>query len=126
MYRAFGLLKPNSDFTLAEAATRLAQQFPDFSIVHNDAKLKLASGDWEIHLTLISGAQVLEESQDIEEKIGGDEDDLGIASCDRRVEVASDIPDPEMDHFNHYLLVIEVLQSFKGVIAVDPEEPSLL
>jgi hypothetical protein len=31
-----------------------------------------------------------------------------------------------MDHFNDYLQVIEVLQSFQGVIAVDPSEPSLL
>ena len=77
-------------------------------------------------MTLVTSPQVLQESREIEEKIGGDEDDLGIANCDRRVEVASDIPDPEMDHFNEYLLVIEVLQSFKGIIAVDPKEPSLL
>jgi len=31
-----------------------------------------------------------------------------------------------MDHFNDYVLAVEVLQSFKGLIAVDPREPSLL
>jgi hypothetical protein len=31
-----------------------------------------------------------------------------------------------MAHFKDYLSVIEVLQTFKGMIAVDPNEPSLL
>jgi hypothetical protein len=31
-----------------------------------------------------------------------------------------------MDHFNDYLRVIEALQTFQGVIPVDPREPSLL
>jgi hypothetical protein len=31
-----------------------------------------------------------------------------------------------MKHFNDYLLAVEVLQSFKGLIAVDPTEPALL
>src|SRR5437870_4044318 len=115
MYQAFGLLKPGSDFDLAEAANRLAPEFPGFSVVRHNDKLTLSSGDWEIHLTLEAGPHVLEESRAIEEKIGGDQDDIGIALCDRRVVVASDTPDPEMDHFNDYLSVVEVLQSFKGV-----------
>jgi hypothetical protein len=36
------------------------------------------------------------------------------------------VPDPELEHFNDYLLAVEVLQSFRGLIAVDPREPSLL
>jgi hypothetical protein len=31
-----------------------------------------------------------------------------------------------MEHFNDYLLVVEVLKTFDGLIAVDPNEPSLL
>jgi hypothetical protein len=126
MYQAYGLLKPDSDFTLAEAAKRLAEKFPDHSVVHNDEKLMLSSKNWDMQLTLVTGPHVLQESREIEEKIGGDEDDLGIANCDRRVEVSSDVSDPEMEHFNEYLFVIEVLQSFKGIIAVDPKEPSIL
>jgi len=126
MYQAFGLLKPDSDFTLTETAKRLAEKFPAFSVVHSGEKLTLSSEDWEIQLTLVTSPQVLQESREIEEKIGGDEDNLGISNCDRRVEVVSDTPDPELNHFNDYLSVIEVLQSFKGIIAVDPSEPSLL
>lgn len=126
MYQAYGLLKPDSDFTMVAAATKLKVKLPKFSIEQTDQRVTLSSADWEIHLTLNADAQVLEESRAIEEHIGGDEDDIGLATCNRRVEVFSDIADPEMEHFDDYLSVIEVLQSFKGVIAVDPQEPSLL
>ncbi len=126
MYQAYGLLKPDSDFTLAAAATRLAGKFPQFSVERKDDALSLFSADWEIHLTLVAGPQVLAESRTLEERIGGAQDDIGLSTCARRVEVASDFDDPEMEHFNDYLKVIEVLQSFKGLIAVDPKEPSLL
>jgi len=126
MYQAFGLLKLDSDFNLDAAAKRLAEKFPDYSVLHNDKKLTMSSGDWEIWLSLNLGPEVLQQSRDIEEKIGGDEDDIGLATCTRRVEVNSDTPDPEMEHFNDYLSVIEILKSFQGLIAVDPQEPSLL
>ena len=126
MYQAFGLLKPDSDFTLAAAAQKLAARFRGCALTQEGDQLTVSTKDWEIHLTLASGPQILDESRKIEEGIGGDQDDLGIVKCDRRVEVASDIADPEMEHFADYLAVIEVLQSFKGLIAVDPQEPSLL
>ena len=126
MYQAFGLLKPESDFTLAEAAKRLAERFSDYSVVHDNKRIMLSSKDWEMQLALVEGPHVLQESRDIEEKIGGDDDKLGITACDRRVEVYSDMPDPNMDHFNDYLIVVEVLQTFGGLIAIDPQEPSVL
>ena len=126
MYSAFGLLKPDCDFTMTEAATRLAAKFPSFAVEQNSDTIVVSSADWEIHLTLDESPTVLDESREIAEHIGGAEDAKDIAVCARRVELASDIPDPEMEHFNDYLFAIEVLQSFKGLIAVDPREPSLL
>ena len=126
MYHAYGLLLPPSDFTLAAAAQKLASVFPGFELAQREVRLTLAKDDWEIHLTLEEGPEVLEESHRIAEHVGGGEDELGIGTCNRRVDVASDVPDPEMDHFNDYLQVIEMLQTFKGVIPVDPHEPSLL
>jgi hypothetical protein len=126
MYQAYGLLTSASDFTLAEAATRLAARFPGFAVLQENEEIILSSGDWEIRLGLKSGPQVLEESRAIAEGIAGQEDGTEIASCGRRVEVFSYIPDPELEHFNDYLQVIEVLKSFPGLIAVDPQEPSLL
>lgn len=126
MYSAFGLLTPDSDFTMTEAARRLAVKFPTFTIELRADSIAVSSADWEIHLTLNESPMVLDESREIAGHIGGAVDAKDIAACARRVEVASDIPDPVMAHFNDYLFVVEVLQSFKGVIAVDPREPSLL
>lgn len=126
MYSAFGLLAPDSDFAMAEAARRLSAKFPSFAVQQKGDALVVSSSEWEIHLTLNESPTVLEESREMAEHIGGAEDATDIAACARRVELASDIPDPEMEHFNDYLLAVEVLQSFKGLIAVDPREPSLL
>jgi hypothetical protein len=126
MYAAFGLLKPDSDFTMAEAAKRLAAKFPSFKVAELSGAVVLSSADWEIHLSLNEAPTVLEESREIAGHIGGAADAKDIAACARRVELGSDTPDPDMDHFNDYLLAVEVLQSFKGLIAVDPREPSLL
>ena len=126
VYSAFGLLKPDSDFTLKEAAQRLAAKFPLFAVEQTADAIVVSDAEWEIHLTLNESPAVLDESREIARHIGGAEDAKDIALCARRVELASDIPDPEMDHFNDYLLAVEVLQSFEGLIAVDPREPSLL
>lgn len=126
MYTAYGLLTPDNDFTMGEAARRLSAKFPSFTVKQKADTLVVSSADWEIHLTLNESPTVLEESRATAELIGGPEDAKDIAACRRRVELASDIPDPEMEHFNDYLLAIEVLQSFKGLIAVDPKEPSFL
>jgi hypothetical protein len=126
MYQAYGLLKPDTDFTLAAAAQRLVAKLPQYAVAQADQRLTISSKDWEIHLVLNAGPEVIEEARQLEEGIGGAQDDLGINACTRRVEVSSDTPDPEMEHFGDYLSVIEVLKSFRGVIAVDPEEPSLL
>src|SRR5207237_564144 len=52
MYSAFGLLKPNSDFTMTEATRRLAAKFPSFTVAQNGDAIVVSSTDWEIHLTL--------------------------------------------------------------------------
>jgi hypothetical protein len=126
MYNAFGLLTPDSDFTMTEAARRLADRFPSFAVELQHDTVVVSTAAWEIHLTMNASPTVLEESAEIAEHIGGAEDGSDIAACARRVELASDIPDPEMEHFNDYLLAVEVIKSFKGLIAVDPTEPTLL
>jgi hypothetical protein len=126
MYSAFGLLKPDSDFTMTEAAKRLSSRFPTYTVEHRPDTIVVSSADWEIHLVLNASPAVIEESREIAGHIGGSDDAKDLAACDRRVELGSDTPDPEMEHFNDYLLTIEVLQSFQGLIAVDPREPSLL
>jgi hypothetical protein len=74
-----------------------------------------------------AGPEVLEDSQRFAEVIaGGEEEGKGIAAIDRRAEIGSDTPDPEMDHFEDYLTLLDAVRSFRGIIAIDPSEPSLL
>ena len=126
MYRAFGLLQPGTDFTTDAAAARLAARFPDATVSHEGDQVTVSKDDWEMELELMTGPHVLIESGEIAEKIGGDDDARDIARCARRVEMWSETPDPMMVHFNEYLQVVEVLQSFRGLVAVDPKEPALL
>ena len=126
MYQAFGLLQPTSNFTLDEAAKRLTNKFPGYAVTRSGEQITVAKGDWEIELRLNADPTVLAESAELAEKIAGTVDGTDIASCGRRVDVWSDTPDPMMEHFSEFTSVIEVLQSFPGVIAVDPREPALM
>jgi hypothetical protein len=126
MYQAFGLLQPGNDFSWDVAVERLRARLPYLTVQRRPNGVMLTGVDWEIHLGLNSGPAVLQESQEIAEKIAGQIDGADIARCDSRIEVASDVPDPFMEHFNDFLGVVEVLRSFRGVVAVDPREPSLM
>ena len=126
MYQAHLLLRPTTDFTLEAAGERLMKRLPGFTCERTESALSLFTSDWEIHLTMNAGPEVLTDSARVAEHVAGNEEGLDIASIDRRVEIESEFPDPEMDHFGDYQTIIETLQSFEGVIAVDPTEPSLL
>jgi len=128
MYRAYGLLLSDTDFTLEAAAARLTAKFPGCSVTRGGEQITVSKGDWEIELALVSGPQVQGESEGLAGNLAGLEpaEAAAIAACDRRVEVWSDTPDPSMEHFNEYLFVVEVLKSFRGVVVVDPREPALL
>ena len=104
MSGVFGLLKTDSDFTMSNAAKRPSARFPTYSIEH------------KADIMVVSTAG----------HIGGPDLARDIAACERHVELGNDTPDPEMEHFSDYLNTNQVLQSFQGLIAVDPRERSLL
>ncbi|QDU19356.1 hypothetical protein [Urbifossiella limnaea] len=126
MYRAYGLLPPDCPFTLDDAAARLRARFPDAAVSQAGAQVTVQKGDWEIELILNAGPAALAESVEMAERIAGLEDGQGLARCDRRVEVWSDTPDPFVEHLADFHTVVEVLRSFPGVVAVDPDGPALM
>jgi hypothetical protein len=128
MYRAFGLLKSDSNFNLDQAVAQLTPRFPGYTVTRKADQVTIAKGDWEIELALVTGSHIPAETQGITDKVAGfDQSEAeALLSSERRVEVWSETPDPFMEHFNDYLLVVEVLKTFNGLIAVDPQEPSLL
>lgn len=126
MYRAYGLLQPTSEFALDVAETRLHAAFPDAAVTRNGDQISVVKGDWEIEVMLNAADYVLAESVGLAEKIAGLDDGLFLETCNRRVDVWSDSPDPFVEHLADFHSVIEVLRTFKGVIVVDPKEPALM
>jgi hypothetical protein len=126
MYHAFALLQPDSNLTLPATASKLKAAFPNFDVEQSSAEIVLANDSWDYHLLLESGPDVLNESQSLARRIVGLDDDSPLGSCDRRLNMSSDTPDPFMEHFDDHFKVLEALRGFKGVILVDPNEPALL
>ncbi len=128
MYRAMGLLRSGSDFTLEAVQTRLATKLPAASVERDGDRVLVRRGEWWIAVAVVCGPYVLTETEGLLGNLAGIEPDEArdLATSDRRVEVWTDVPDPFMEHFNDYLYVIEVLKSFTGLVAVDPKEPCLL
>ena len=128
MYRAFGLLRPDSDFSIEQAQARLTAKFPGFAVTRDANQIVVTKGEWWIALALVSGPEIQMEIEGLVGHLAGVEpaEALVLAEADRRVEVWTDVPDPFMEHFDHYLFVVEVLKSFNGVLAVDPKEPGVL
>jgi hypothetical protein len=126
MYHAVGLLPPDSEFTLDAAATRLKARFPEARIERNGNEINLAEGDWEYRVVLQKGPDVLEESEGLAGRIAGLDDDTAMRSCDRRVDLSCETPDPFMEYFDKHFQVLDVIRSFSGAILVDPKEPSLI
>jgi hypothetical protein len=128
MYRAYGLIQPDTDFDLGAAESRLVAKFPGNSVTRTSEQITVAKGDWWIAVALVSGPGIRDEIEGLVGKLAGlepAEAETYVASG-RRIEVWTDVPDPFMEHFNDYLNVVEVLKSFRGVLAVDPKEPSVL
>ncbi len=126
MYQSYLLLKTPNDFTLDKARQRLAEAFPDASFTEGPGSLAMETPDWELSVQTNDGPEVLAESRQIAEQITGADDDQGIATCARRVEIASDVPDPVLDHFEKYQRVLDAMRAFEGTILIDPKEPCVL
>jgi hypothetical protein len=124
MYHAYGLLTAGTDLTLPEVATRLQVKFPAAEVRCDGGAVHLTGGDW--HFQIFCKDDVAAEHADLAEKLGSVEDNAEVAACNRRVEVWSDTSDPFLEHLADFQSIVEVLQSFRGVIAIDPTEPAYL
>jgi hypothetical protein len=128
MYLAYGLLQPGSDFTLDAAAARLAARFPGWSVTRTGDEVRVTQGEWEFKLRLNADDYVATESVGLAGKIAGLEpaEAAALEACDRRAELWSDTQDPFVEHLGDFGAAAEVLKSFGGLFAVDPNEPALM
>jgi hypothetical protein len=125
MYTAYGLLTKSSDFTLESAVDKLQKKFPNASVALEGGVINLSGSDWDFHLQLNAG-DLAAEHEELAIKLGGVENNPEVAASTKRVEVWSDTNDPFLEHFNDFLQVIEVLQTYRGLIAIDPKEPAFM
>jgi hypothetical protein len=128
MYHAIGLLQADNNFSITEAEARLKQALPEHTIIPNGSRIRVEHGGWWIALELVAGSQLRDETEGLVSKLAGLEpaEADGYVRSNERVEVWTDIPDPFMEHFNDFLSIVEVLKSFRGLLAVDPKEPGVL
>jgi hypothetical protein len=128
MYHAIGLLQANTDFSVAEAESRLKRALPGHAVIAAGNRIRVERGEWWIALELVVGPQLRDETEGLVGKLAGLEpaEADSYVTSDKRVVIWTDVPDPFMEHFSDYLSVVEVLKSFRGLLAVDPKEPGVL
>src|SRR5437763_1268610 len=86
MYRAFGLLRTDSDFSIDEARARLGAKFPGFSVTGDANQIVVSQGEWWIALALVSGPEIQMETEGLVGHLAGVEpaEAEELATSDRR------------------------------------------
>lgn len=117
-YKALILLPPTSSASIAEAEDKLRTFYRndgcDAIIQRHETVIEVIIGEWNCCVYLSSEPHVLVESQEMAELFAAARPDREeIATCNRRFEVIG--TDPNMDYFNDYLFVLQVLESFPSV-----------
>ena len=136
-YSAFALLPPEADADGSKIAEILSQYFKGSEPIKEMRKtmgqssvmhwaIRLRWHHWRMQIALNTNSDILEDSRKIAQEYGqGRSDSDIIASCDRRIEVLCE-PDPNGDHFNDYVSVLEALEKIPGAILFDPEAECLI
>lgn len=125
MYSAYGLLTPDTDFNLSVARERLQKRFPDATVSLDSGVLTLAGRNWDFQLRVNQG-DLSAEQQVMAEQLGGADANPEVAACTQRVELWSNTNDPFLEHLADFQAVLEVLQSFRGLIVIDPNVPAFM
>jgi len=125
-YSLLVLLTDQTTLTLDTLAQRLSKRFsydPAVVIEHGTSDVVLVQwGAWSVHIGYENEPHVAVESEDIADRFATSHPSRSdIAFCMQRLSVSGD-DDPNMDHFNDFLFVMEVLESYSGVYLFDPQE----
>jgi len=125
-YEAIAFLQDSSDFDLAAAARRLAEWLPEWQVVRRGKDISVRSPGYALLLRLADEPLVAEESLDMAAFFANCPRANEIAEGKRRIDVSCADPDPGMDHFNDFICVCQALESFRGVILLDPRSGELI
>lgn len=125
-YRIALLIPSNHALSFEDLANALRTRFnklrkpPTINAAGNNIQIKY--DDWSLRIYWEENLDVLAEAQEIADRFAVNRSDKAvIASCNRRITTSGD-PDPNMDHFNDFVHVIEVLESIEDTYIFDPGE----
>lgn len=129
-YDLIALLTDAATATLPQVGEALRQKFSSAPhvevLLQGEGSLVVRWKGWAFRIAYEADPQVLEDSKEIAEHYGANRPDESlIAACRRRISVTGDA-DPNMDHFNDYLFIEEVLMKLPGVILFDPQEKAFV
>lgn len=122
-FQAIGFISGDSDFTVARAAQKWLslQGVSGLRVeVASEQEALATFGEWELGLMVDEGGYVPTEAQAIADECPGYHNAAAVARCQRMLTITSYDPDPDMIHFNDYILAVEALvNGFRGVYVRD-------
>ena len=120
-YEAFVWIPTEHGVSLAEAQNRIQsalKRLPEkaeIDIQKSVVGLTVMLNGFSFSISLASGPHVNLEAKEAFGRCKKDRPDLeNLSSYQARFEVVSESPDPEMTHFNDFVLILEALETFVG------------
>jgi hypothetical protein len=131
IYRAFVLVPaPDDPGRLTQrAAEELRHSFADRGsvVTEPEGAVVLRVDGWSLSAGLARDPWVRDEINEIVDAAGSNRPDAAVLrTYTARFEVSSDPADPDMDHFNDYLIACQALERIDGAIAVELADGSFM
>lgn len=127
IYKVYALLKDKNNFNIDKAVALLKSNMPEYTITQEENEVTLNKSGWIFYFILNTAEYVLSESKEIAKLVEKDKITNDIAKCRSRVEIISaEGDDPDRVYFNDYSDILKIVESFNGVILVDPDDPYVI
>jgi hypothetical protein len=128
-YRVEMLIPADMPLTFLEIVRALQVKFSSLStrqVVVSEKHCEVRHNGWALRIHWEEEAGVVDEIKEfVYRKAANRPDQARIASFNRLVTTAAD-PDPNMDYFNDYVFVLEVLENFAGTYLFDPNNGTFI
>jgi hypothetical protein len=125
-YHAFALIHADSDIDFAVITDRLTDRLRHMKVLRVGSSIQVFYRGWTINLNFVAAPHVVAESGEIAGNFAeGRPDRTKISGCNTRIEITGDV-DPDLDHFNDYVGVLDVLSRFDNIVLFDPEKGTFM
>ena len=126
-YYALIPLANDTDLSTETLQSRLADRLPDYAVTEEGSLVTVTRDGWSLNLYLCDEDWVAVEAKEFAEMHPEWPNVEKLRESSSRVELASVGEDFAMDHFNTYLYVLDVVDTFRGVLfKFDPRDGQLI